>query len=46
MIMNARQYGQTDVIIVGMLAIGIVGKIMDSLLKLIEAKVVNWPSYT
>lgn len=44
MIMNARQYGQTDVIIVGMLAIGIVGKIMDSLLKLVESKVVNWPS--
>lgn len=44
MIMNARQFGQTDVIIVGMLAIGIVGKIMDALLKLIEAKVVNWPS--
>jgi sulfonate transport system permease protein len=44
MIMNARQFGQTDVIIVGMLAIGIVGKIMDALLKLIEAKVVSWPS--
>lgn len=36
MIMNARQFGQTDVVIVGMLTIGIIGKIMDSILKLVE----------
>ena len=42
MIMNARQFGQTDVVIVGMLTIGIVGKIMDSILKLIEDKIIRW----
>lgn len=36
MIMNARQFGQTDVVIVGMLTIGIIGKIMDSILRLVE----------
>lgn len=35
MIMNARQFGQTDVVIVGMLIIGFVGKLMDSILKII-----------
>lgn len=43
MIMNARQFGRTDIVIVGMLAIGICGKIMDSLLKAVEKKVV-WTS--
>lgn len=42
MIMNARQFGQTDVVIVGMLTIGITGKIMDSILKLVENKVIRW----
>lgn len=42
MIMDARQYGQTDIVIVGMLAIGIIGKVMDSLLKLLEKKVIVW----
>lgn len=42
MIMNARQFGQTDVIIVGMLTIGIIGKIMDSLLRKIEKHVIKW----
>lgn len=42
LIMNARQFGQTDVVIVGMLTIGIIGKIMDSLLKWIEARVIRW----
>ena len=42
LIMNARQFGQTDVVIVGMLTIGIIGKIMDSLLKWIEANVIRW----
>ena len=42
MIMNARQFGQTDVVIVGMLTIGIIGKIMDSILKLIEDKIIRW----
>ena len=42
MIMYARQFGQTDVVIVGMLMIGIIGKVMDSLLMAIEKKVIRW----
>lgn len=42
MIMNARQFGQTDVVIVGMLTIGVLGKVMDSLLKLVERLVIRW----
>lgn len=42
LIMNARQFGKTDVVIVGMLTIGIVGKIMDSLLRLAEKSVIRW----
>lgn len=42
MIMYARQFGQTDVVIVGMLVIGVVGKVMDSLLVLIENAVIRW----
>lgn len=42
MIMNARQFGQTDVVIVGMLIIGLIGKLMDSLLKVIEGRVIKW----
>lgn len=42
MIMNARQFGQTDVIIVGMLTIGIIGKIMDSILRWVEKRAIKW----
>lgn len=42
MIMYARQFGQTDVVIVGMLMIGIIGKIMDSLLMSVENWVIKW----
>ena len=42
MIMDARQYGQTDIVIVGMIGIGIIGKIMDSILKFIERKIIKW----
>lgn len=42
MIMNARQFGQTDVVIIGMVVIGVIGKLMDSILKLVEGKVVKW----
>ena len=41
-IMNARQFGQTDVVIVGMLTIGVLGKVMDSLLKVVEKAVIRW----
>lgn len=42
MIMYARQFGQTDVVIVGMLMIGIIGKIMDSVLMFVEKRVIRW----
>ena len=42
MIMYARQFGQTNVVIVGMLMIGIIGKLFDSLLLSIEKHVVRW----
>jgi len=42
MIMNARQFGQTDVVIVGMLTIGVLGKVLDSLLKAVEKAVIRW----
>ncbi|WP_242871192.1 ABC transporter permease [Pseudobutyrivibrio sp. YE44] len=42
MISNARNYGQMDTVIVGMLAIGVVGKLMDVFLKWIESKVLAW----
>lgn len=42
MISNARNFGQMDVVIVGMLAIGIVGKIMDVILNSISRHVLAW----
>ena len=42
MIMDARQYGQTDIVITGMITIGLIGKIMDSLLHFIERKIIVW----
>jgi len=42
MISNARQFSKTDVVIVGMLAIGVSGKIMDSILKTVERRVIKW----
>ena len=42
MISNARNYGQMDTVIVGMLAIGVVGKLMDVLLKWVESKALAW----
>lgn len=44
MISNARNFGQMDVVIIGMISIGIVGKVMDEVLKLIENKVLAWNS--
>ncbi len=42
LIINARQFGQTDKVIIGMLTIGLVGKVMDSLLKLVEKLTIRW----
>lgn len=44
MISNARNFGQMDVVIIGMISIGIVGKLMDEILKLLETKVLAWDS--
>jgi sulfonate transport system permease protein len=42
MISNARNFGRMDVVIIGMLSIGIVGKIMDVILRQIEKRVLAW----
>lgn len=42
MISNARNFGQMDVVIIGMISIGITGKVMDEILKLIEKRVLAW----
>jgi len=42
LIMDARQLSQTNVVLVGMITIGIIGKLMDSLLKRLENKLVGW----
>lgn len=42
MISNARNFGQMDVVIVGMLSIGVVGKLMDVLLRVVERWVLVW----
>lgn len=42
MISNARNFGQMDVVIVGMLTIGIVGKIMDVILNAIGDRILAW----
>lgn len=42
MISNARNFGQMDVVIIGMVSIGIVGKLMDEILKVLEKKILAW----
>ncbi len=42
MLTDARALAQTDRVLVGMLAIGVVGKVMDSMLLVVEKKIVNW----
>lgn len=42
MISNARNFGQMDVVIVGMLAIGVVGKLMDMALNTVMKRVLIW----
>jgi sulfonate transport system permease protein len=42
LIMDARQLSQSDVVLVGMITIGIVGKAMDSLIKHLERRLINW----
>ena len=42
LIMDARQLSQSDVVLVGMITIGIIGKLMDSLISQIEKRVITW----
>ncbi|OPY63015.1 MAG: putative aliphatic sulfonates transport permease protein SsuC [Syntrophorhabdaceae bacterium PtaU1.Bin034] len=42
LIMDARQLSQSDVVLVGMISIGVIGKIMDSLIKQLEARLITW----
>jgi len=42
LIMDARQLSQSDVVLVGMISIGVIGKLMDSLIKLLETRLIRW----
>ncbi len=42
MLMNARQFSMSDVVMVGMLSIGVTGKLMDFLLKQVENRITNY----
>jgi sulfonate transport system permease protein len=42
LIMDARQLSQPEVVMVGMITIGVIGKLMDNLLKWLEKKVLVW----
>ena len=42
MIMDARQLSQSDVVILGMIAIGLIGKVMDSILRVLEKCLITW----
>lgn len=42
LIMDARQLSQSDVVLVGMITIGVVGKLMDSLIKRLERRLITW----
>lgn len=42
LIMDARQLSQSDVVLVGMMTIGVIGKLMDSAIRRIEARLIGW----
>lgn len=42
LIMDARQLSQSDVVLVGMITIGVIGKLMDSLIKRLEKRLIDW----
>jgi sulfonate transport system permease protein len=42
MIMDARQLSQPDVVLVGMITIGVIGKLMDYTIKQAEHRLVTW----
>jgi sulfonate transport system permease protein len=42
LIMDARQLSQSDVVLVGMITIGVIGKLMDSMIKRLEKRLIDW----
>ena len=42
MLSDGRSMSRPDIVILGMLIVGIVGKIMDDLLKILRNKVITW----
>ncbi|TAN58332.1 MAG: ABC transporter permease [Rhodospirillales bacterium] len=44
LIMDARQLSQTDVVLAGMITMGVVGKLTDDILRVVEARLVRWRS--
>jgi sulfonate transport system permease protein len=42
LIMDARELSQSDVVLVGMITIGVIGKVMDSMIKLLEKRLITW----
>lgn len=44
MIMDARQFSQTDKVFVGIIIFGVVGKVTDSLVRLLERRLLKWRS--
>lgn len=42
LIMDARQLSQSDVVLVGMITIGVIGKLMDSLIRRLERRMISW----
>lgn len=42
LIMDARQLSQTDIVLVGMITIGVLGKLLDEALKYVERRLITW----
>lgn len=42
MIMDARQFSQTDKVFVGIIIFGVVGKLTDSFVRILEKKLLKW----
>lgn len=42
MIMDARQFSQTDKVFVGIIIFGVVGKLTDSLVRILEKRLLKW----
>jgi sulfonate transport system permease protein len=42
LIMDARELSRSDVVLVGMITIGVIGKVMDGLIKLLEKRLITW----